>query len=159
MMVRQERDDMEAAVKEMREDMGILLFYTDDCPYCDAQKTILENFAAKHGWQNITGINISQAPQAARDFNVQLVPDLWVVGNVNGQIQRRRISAGVSAGTDIEKGLLSAHSRWFRGGAYEKKAYVPVTEFEDYLRKQDRENNTGDDEEAEGDARPETAEN
>jgi conjugal transfer pilus assembly protein TraF len=159
LMVRQERDDTEAAVKDMREDMGILLFYSDDCPYCDAQKTILENFAQKHGWQNITGINISQEPHTAREFNVQLVPDLWVVGNVNGRIERRRISAGVSAGTAIEKGLLSAHTRWFKGGAYEKKAYVPVTEFDEYLHAQDRQNSAETAEGAAEDAEDATIEN
>jgi conjugal transfer pilus assembly protein TraF len=161
MMIRQERDDMEAAVKEMREDMGILLFYTDDCPYCDAQKTILENFAKKHSWQNISGVNISQEPQAARDYNVQLVPDLWVVGNVNGRIERRRISAGVSAGSEIEKGLLSAHSRWFHKRPYEKKAYVPVTEFDEFLRSQDQDqvNVEEVDEETAENAGTETAEN
>jgi conjugal transfer pilus assembly protein TraF len=144
MMARQERTDTETAVKEMRDDMGILLFYTDDCSYCDAQKNILADFAKKHDWPNITGVNISQEPQAARDFGVQLVPDLWVVGNVNGRIERRRISAGVSPGTAIEKGLLSAHSRWFRNGPYEKKAYIPITEFDEFLRTQDQKKSVED---------------
>jgi conjugal transfer pilus assembly protein TraF len=149
-LIRQERDDKTAAIEEMKDDMGIVFFYADECPFCDQQKTILENFANARGWQNITGVNISREPKAAVEFGVQLVPDLWVVGNVNGKIEKRRISAGLSVGTQIERGILQAHSRWFKQqDRYDHKAYVPVTEFDDYLKDLQDKENDGDESEAE----------
>jgi conjugal transfer pilus assembly protein TraF len=140
MMVVQRRDDEKAAIESMRRDMGILFFYSDDCPYCDKQQEILANFVNRRGWENVTGINISKEPKLIEEYGIQLVPDLWVVGNVKGEIRKRRISAGVSTGADIERGILQAHSRWFEDKPYAKKAYVPVTEFDEYLqRMKDRE--------------------
>jgi Thiol-disulfide isomerase and thioredoxins len=134
MLVVEERDELAKAVEHMKEEMGIVFFYTDNCPYCDKQKEILQNFGERREWVNIVGVNITQEPEIGKEFKVQLVPDMWVVGNVDGEIKKRRLSAGLSSQKQIEKGVLNAYSRWFKGkNNYLPKAFKPLIELDEFI--------------------------
>ena len=135
MLVVEQRDELEKAIEHMKQEMGIVFFYTDSCAYCDKQKEVLESFGKRKEWTNIVGVNISKEPEVGKEFNVQIVPDLWVVGNVDGEIKKRRLSAGLSSHTQIEKGILNAYSRWFKGkNNYLPKAFKPLIELDDFIK-------------------------
>ena len=134
MLVVERRDELAKAVDHMREEMGLVFFYSNDCTYCDKQKEILQDFGTRREWANIVGVNISDDPDVGKEFNVQIVPDLWIVGNVDGEIKKRRLSAGLSSHTQIERGILNAYSRWFKGDKnYLPKAFKPLIELDEFI--------------------------
>ena len=130
-----EREDREAAIEAMREHMGILYFYSPACRYCAQQKDILAGFVKKWGWKNITAINVLEAPEAARRYGVQSVPDLWVAGNIKGETVQHRLKSGLVEFHDLERGLLKAWTAWNGGGTYERPSMThQVQSFEEFLR-------------------------
>lgn len=130
-----EREDREAAIEAMRDNMGILYFYSPACRYCEQQNDILAGFVKKWGWKNITAINVTSSPEAARQYGVQSVPDLWVAGNVRGETVQRRLKSGLVEFHDLERGLLKAWSLWNDNGNYERPAMAhQLQTFEDFLR-------------------------
>jgi conjugal transfer pilus assembly protein TraF len=130
-----EREEREVAIQAMRENMGILFFYSPTCRYCSQQKEILENFVQKWGWQNITAINVLSSPEAARQYGVQSVPDLWVAGNIRGETVQRRLKSGLVEFHDLERGLLKAWTLWNDGRNYERPEMIhQLQSFEDFLQ-------------------------
>lgn len=130
-----EREDREVAISAMRENMGILYFYSPTCRYCAQQKNILAAFIEKWGWKNITAVNVISSPEAARQYGVQSVPDIWVAGNVGGETIQRRLKSGLVEFHDLERGLLKAWTLWNGGGNYERPAMIhQLQTFEEFLR-------------------------
>lgn len=130
-----EREDRESAIQAMRDNMGILFFYSPTCRYCRQQKEILANFTEKWGWKNITAINVLSSPEAARQYGVQSVPDIWVAGNVKGETVQSRLKSGLVEFHDLERGLVKAWTLWNEGGNYERPAMVhQIQTFEDFLQ-------------------------
>lgn len=111
-------EETSTIIGEMKDQMGILFFTRTGCRYCDEQRTILLGFMENWGWQNIQEINVNEFPDAAAEYGVQLVPDLFVVGNVGDDIRRQRLRAGLTTRQEIEAGLAEAYSQWFLGRSY-----------------------------------------
>ena len=129
-----EREDRTRAIISMRDDMGLLYFYSPDCRYCQEQTSILASFVEKWGWKKIQAINIYDSPQAAQRYGVQSVPDIWVVGNVQGETMQRRLKTGRAEHSDLERGLLQAWSLWHQGSVYERPEMVQRLEnFDQFL--------------------------
>ena len=105
-------------IGEMREQMGILFFTRPGCQYCVEQKNILLGFMEQWNWGNVQEINVNEFPDAAQEYGVTLVPDLFVVGNVKDTIRRQRLRAGLTTRQEIEAGLMEAYSTWFHGRSY-----------------------------------------
>lgn len=114
------RENEEHVLGQMRENMGILYFYSPSCAYCAKQTEILKMFVEKWNWANFQAINIDENPEVVGKYGVQSVPDLWVAGLVNGEVQQRRIKAGLADFGAIERGLMNAWSQWFEGKRYER---------------------------------------
>lgn len=130
-----EREDRSQAINEMRQNMGILYFYSPTCRYCTQQKTILANFVEKWNWRNITAINILESPEAAREYGVQAVPDIWLAGNFNGKTVQRRLKSGLVEFSGLERGILQAWSFWSHGTRYERPAMIhQLNDFDDFLK-------------------------
>lgn len=130
-----EREDRGLAIQAMRDNMGILFFYSPRCRYCGQQKEILANFVEKWGWKNITAINVLSSPEAAREYGVQSVPDIWVAGSIKGETVQRRLKSGLVEFHDLERGLLKAWTLWNKGENYERPTMVhQVQTFEDFLQ-------------------------
>jgi len=130
-----EREDREHAIGAMRENMGILFFYSATCRYCSQQKEILENFVQKWGWKNITAINVLSSPEAAQRYGVQSVPDIWLAGNIKGETVQRRLKSGLVEFHDLERGLLKAWTLWTGGGNYERPVMAhQLQSFDDFLK-------------------------
>lgn len=124
-----DRDFEARAIEGMRNNMGILFFYAPTCAYCERQTQILDSFIQKWDWKNIEAINIVEHPEVIEQFGVQSVPDLWVVGNVHGELKRRRLKAGLAEFAHIEGGLASAWNLWFGSGeVYERPKMTHTTE-------------------------------
>jgi len=117
--INQRSTDREQILGELRENMAILFFSRAGCPYCEQQRKILENFVKTWKWENLKEIDILEFPQVAQDYQVEIVPDLYVVGNVHGDIRRQRLHAGLTTGDQILKSLMDAYSNWFKGTNYQ----------------------------------------
>ena len=130
-----EREDREHAIGAMRENMGILYFYSPTCRYCNQQKEILESFIQKWGWKNLIAINVLSSPDAARQYGVQSVPDIWIAGNFSGETVQRRLKSGLVEFHDLERGLLKAWTLWNDGSNYERPAMIhQLQTFENFLQ-------------------------
>lgn len=130
-----EREDREVAISAMRENMGILYFFSPTCRYCVQQKDILAAFVEKWGWKNITAVNVISSPEAAQQYGVQSVPDIWIAGNVGGETVQRRLKSGLVEFHDLERGLLKAWTLWNDGGNYERPVMAhQLQTFEEFLR-------------------------
>ncbi len=129
-----EREDRALAIGQMRADMGLIYFFSPECAYCERQKPILAEFMNKWQWKNFTAVDVSQNPKAIAEYGIQSVPDIWVVGNVKGKIERRRLKSGLADFSTLERGLLNAFSIWFKERRYERPETVKNFEvFEDFL--------------------------
>lgn len=130
-----EREDREHAIESMRQNMGILYFYSPSCRYCEQQSTILTNFVGKWGWKNITAINVQASPETAQTYGVQTVPDIWIAGNFDGETMQRRLKSGLIEFNDLERGILKAWTLWNQGGNYERPQMIhQIQTFEEFLQ-------------------------
>lgn len=110
-------NDMERYIGAMRDNMGILMFSKPGCEYCYQQSEILTYLAQKWKWQHIQVIDITQYPSLAAEYGVTLVPDLYLVSNLDGEVHSRR-RAGLITLSELEAGLMEAYSVWFLGRTY-----------------------------------------
>lgn len=105
------QEDRNMYVAEMRETMGILVFSKKGCPYCEKQRSIILEFTEKWQWKNIIEMDIEENPDAAVEYSVSVVPDIFLVANLpDGEIVRHRLNAGLTTQDDILRGLLNAYS-------------------------------------------------
>jgi conjugal transfer pilus assembly protein TraF len=137
------RKDANQHLGAMRENMGILYFFSSTCAYCEKQKHVLDFFIEKWQWKNITAINTETDVDAVLKYGVDVVPDMWVVGNFEGKIRKRRIGAGFQTLNQIEKSLLNAWSIWTRNKPYELPETIEKKRtFEDLLDDLPKEDST-----------------
>lgn len=129
-----EREDRAVAIGQLRESMGLVYFFSPSCRYCQQQHVIVESFAQKWGWKNISAVNIDENPAVVAEYDIQSVPDLWVVGQFNGELVQRRLRSGLTEHADIERGILSAFTIWSGGSRYERpEMSKQLTTFDDLL--------------------------
>lgn len=130
-----EREDRAAAIGQLKDTMGLVYFYSPTCRYCRQQHGIVESFARKWGWKNVTAVNIDQNPTVIGQYGIQSVPDIWVVGQFNGELVQRRLRSGLAEHAEIERGILSAFRIWSGEGRYERPEMArQITTFDDLLR-------------------------
>lgn len=130
-----EREDRAVAIGQLRETMGLVYFYSPSCRYCQQQHGIVEAFARKWGWENVTAVNIDRNPTVIDQYGIQSVPDIWVVGQFNGELVQRRLRSGLTEHADIERGILSAFTIWSGEGRYERpEMSKQIATFDDFLQ-------------------------
>ena len=138
----QKKHDRKKAMRRMRKDMGLILFVGSDCPYCRKEKDILKSFVDQKNWKNYEIVDIRNRPEMADDYGVQVLPDLWVVGNVGGKIKKMRIKSGLAEFYHILDGVTKAHARWFKGERYNgpnmTKDVVEFNEVVDKIMKKEK---------------------
>ena len=129
-----EREDRAGAIGQLKETMGLVYFYSPTCRYCQQQHGIVDAFARKWGWKNVTSVNIDQNPSVIGQYGIQSVPDIWVVGQFNGELVQRRLRSGLTEHADIERGILNAFKIWSGEGRYERPEMTrQITTFDDLL--------------------------
>jgi len=129
----------------MRKKMGLFLFTSAGCAYCDKQKKILKLFEESWSWENITVFDIGRRPELKQRFEIQIVPEIWVVGQVNNEIKQERLIAGLATTGDIEKELIKIYYKWYRGERYEKPEVFqhlvkPKDYIDDYIKQRTHKN-------------------
>jgi thiol-disulfide isomerase/thioredoxin len=123
--------------------MGLILFYSPRCPYCEKEIEILQGFARKWGWgENIRLIDSRANHDVADKFGVQVTPDLWIVGNISGNedgsdVLSMRLGTGLITISEIEDALMRAYFEWFEGKNYERPEMVDeLVKPEDIIKEQ-----------------------
>ena len=134
-----EREDRAIAIGQLRENMGLVYFFSPGCRYCQQQHVIVESFAQKWGWKNVTAVNIEENPAMIGQYGIQSVPDIWVVGQFNGELVQRRLRSGLTEHADIERGILSAFKILSGEKRYERPEMSrQLTTFDDFIYQENK---------------------
>ena len=96
-------EEFDQMVNTASENFGLIYFYKDGCPYCDAEKKVL-NFIISHGWE-VKEINIAERPDLAAMFNITVTPSLLLVKQ--GSMDYLPMSYGVISYTELSEKIYS----------------------------------------------------
>lgn len=115
--------DMNMRLDASREIYGLVYFYRNGCPYCEAEDKILGYFVVSRHW-TVKPVNISEHPDLAARFNISITPSLILVkrGNdgylpiSNGVISMEELSTRVYNGVRLLNGEITPEQ-------YEMKEY------------------------------------
>jgi hypothetical protein len=91
--------------------MGIIYFYRQNCLYCREQSKIFQSLKEK-GWKNIKPVDVAAQPRLAAQYGVTVVPDVWLVANVDGEIKQTHISIGLITEKDFLEIVAAIVSRF-----------------------------------------------
>jgi len=137
--VAQKSEDRAAVINSFKDSMGIFLFFKPGCPACQQEEKIMAQFIEEYNWKQFRAIDITKNPKLAMEYNVQVVPDIWIIGNYDGKIRKRRLKAGLASYSDIQMGLLNANSRWANNTPYERpKIHDELITFDEFIKQQDQ---------------------
>lgn len=114
-IVMEKVNDSRKYIADMRDKMGILVFKRHDCKYCAEQHQIFERFIQEYEWKNYQEIDIREHPELAAEYGVEIVPDIYLVANFDGEIHRQRLNTGLTTADVIMDTLLRAYSSWYLG--------------------------------------------
>ncbi len=90
----------------MGQGLALIDFFADWCGPCKAQGPAVEALAGEwEGKALVAKVNVDEAPDVARDFNVMSIPTLIVFKD--GQEVERTV--GVTAKAELER-MLTAHA-------------------------------------------------
>jgi thiol-disulfide isomerase/thioredoxin len=94
-------------LKKYVDKVGVIVFATEECPYCREQKSIMDMLSQEYGY-TYDYLYISNVPNTAIEFNVTTVPDIFMIykNEVNGEAVWQRISTGLTSYPDLIKGIL-----------------------------------------------------
>jgi len=101
----QQRSEVESRLADARESFGLLYFYRDDCPYCDAMNKSLQLFLTKYGWE-VKYVDTKFQKPVADMFSADSVPYVITVYRKTGESMP--VTAGVIPLTEFEDRLYRA---------------------------------------------------
>lgn len=113
-------------IDDMRENMGLVFFYSPGCGYCKKEEQILDDFLTRWQWNNILAVNIKERPDLADHFGVELVPDLFLVAHLPGGDKVMRVGAGLLTQSTIEERLVDVYYRLFKRRPFERPELAPT---------------------------------
>ncbi|QTA78507.1 putative conjugative transfer signal peptidase TraF [Desulfonema limicola] len=87
---------------------GLILFYRTGCGSCNEQYPVFQDFVRFNQWKPFKTIDVQDNPWAAVKFEVETVPEIWLVTE-DGKIIR--ISSGFAPPDLIRNNILSAYYR------------------------------------------------
>lgn len=117
----QEKENIAAKIKSLKDTHGLYFFFKENCPYCHAFAPVVKAFATKHGWSvlavSMDGSSLPEFPNAqvnngmAQKLGVSMVPALFLANPAKGKILP--ISHGMISQQDIENriGLLTSQEQ------------------------------------------------
>ena len=95
-------------IQEFAKKFDLLLFTSDNCPYCKAFAPVIANFAKNHGFTlDITSLD-SKAGKIASSLGINSVPTLIAVSKDSKELFE--ISRGFSSASELEASILLAKS-------------------------------------------------
>jgi conjugal transfer pilus assembly protein TraF len=98
--IKQTAQDMEDKINWAAGNYGIIYFYSQDCPYCEAQTPILKYFGEKYNWE-IKPYDTKTDSKVAEAFNAAVTPTILLIGRKNGEYLI--VSSGVISLPDMEE--------------------------------------------------------
>ena len=98
--IKQTAQDMEDKINWAAGNYGIIYFYSQYCPYCEAQTPILKYFGEKYSWE-IKPYDTKADSKIAESFNVTVTPTILLIGRKNGEYLI--VSSGVISLPDMEE--------------------------------------------------------
>ena len=98
-------------IRDSGKDFALIMFFSDDCSYCQAQLPILQYFIDNFKWP-VRMVNIDKNPNAAARFNVLTVPQMILIYKKTGDYMP--ISTGVISLSEL-KSKLYRSIRLMRG--------------------------------------------
>lgn len=103
-----ESEAKEIIVKELAADpdMGLVFFYSRDNYYAAIQSPIFKRFLDKTRWRPFKFINVDENPQAANEFGIETVPEIWLASKNGG---KARVTAGVRTEDIIQDNIVTAY--------------------------------------------------
>ncbi len=113
----QQRDNLIAKhIASVRDKVGLIYFYSTDCPICQLQKPILLNFLEKHGLsaRGVTDGMIdhtlpfpsSNNIEIAEEYGVNSVPSILVVIAVDGRPKIHPLGVGLTSVDQMEAQII-----------------------------------------------------
>jgi len=110
-LTRQRRNEIVKGIEEARNNFGLIYFYSPTCEYCMEESKILAYFEKRYGWE-IKKVNITEEPELAQLFSVDIVPHIVMV--YDKSLDPITISSGVIALDDMEDKIYRS-ARLLRG--------------------------------------------
>jgi len=101
----QQKSEVESRLIDAKDSFGLLYFYRDDCPYCDAMNKSLQLFLAKYGWE-VKYVDTKNQKSMADMFSADSVPYVITVYRKSGESMP--VTAGVIPLTEFEDRLYRA---------------------------------------------------
>ncbi len=100
-----QRESIEQALVESRDNFGMFVFMSDGCGFCDAQSAILEYFQKEYGWAvKYADINSgTQSANLAAKHGITQVPSILLVHRETGEAMP--VSQGVVSMADLSHRL------------------------------------------------------
>lgn len=98
----------ETLVREMAgdPDVGLILFYSDECYFCSLQHPLFKQFVENTGWTTVEYVNVRERPDLATKFRLETVPEIWLAVKDKGF---RRVTAGLRTLDVIKKNVVPAY--------------------------------------------------
>lgn len=99
---------VEQAIEKHKDNMVLLMFYSNSCKFCHNQINVLRMLLEETGMR-IEAKEISEEPKIVENFKVEQVPDMFIVYNSPNGVKYQRIATGLtdkeSLKTAIVRGL------------------------------------------------------
>lgn len=98
-----QRQAVSDLIKGARDEYGIIYFYKEGCPYCEAQDGINRLFVNEYGW-DVTRIDIERSPELAARFGVEMTPSMYLIYK-NNLKDFFPVSSGVTTEEDMKENI------------------------------------------------------
>ena len=102
---RMRQEKTEAVLTAAKDRFGLIVFVSPDCPYCEAQKPIIESFAGSYGWL-VERFDLATHHRLAQKYAINSTPAILIVSKSDGAALS--ISRGVITLTTLKNRVVSA---------------------------------------------------
>jgi conjugal transfer pilus assembly protein TraF len=114
-LYKQQKETVEARLKQEKDSFGLLFFYSPECGYCEEQSKILTFFINKYQW-DVKGVDITREVNARTKFDISTTPTLLLVQRSTGDSMT--IAVGIVSLEEMEGTI-------YRAVRYLKKEITP----------------------------------
>jgi thiol-disulfide isomerase/thioredoxin len=88
------------------ENVGLILFFSDECYFCSIQYPLFKQFTEETGWAPVEFVNVRERPDLAARFQIETIPEIWLAVKDKGF---RRVTAGMRTLDVIRKNIIPAY--------------------------------------------------
>lgn len=110
-VVKMRAQEQEQTLLSAKDEFALIMFSSEGCEFCTAQKSILAYFVEKYGWP-VRTIDIDKNPNMAARFNITMTPTIIIVEKRSGNYMP--VSVGVVSMSELSLRLYRT-IRYMRG--------------------------------------------